>query len=147
MYSKKSLQENVAVTPENNEPHKRKLKRSSLGLNQSRKKNEKYVNALMKENPEKYAQVYAHNSERNEGNEEKRRRRKRKKCAESTVWDNDKTTQVYLCCGKEVNSGEQYCQICSTKRVHVVKSSTQADFVDIDGYLDECLQKQLLEFT
>ena len=69
----------------------------------------------MKENPEKYAQVYAHNSERNEGNEEKRRRRKRKKCAECTVWDNDKTTQLYLCCGKEVNSGEQYCQICSTK--------------------------------
>ena len=144
---KKLLQEHVAVTPENNEPCKRKQKRSSLGLNQSRKKNEKYVNTLMKENPEKYAQVYGHNSERNEGNEEKRRRRKRKKCAESTSRDNDKSTQVYLCCGKEVNSGEQYCQICSTKRVHVVESSTQADFVDIDGYVDEHLQKQLLEFT
>ena len=32
---KKSLEENVAVTPENNVPHKRKRKRSSLGLNQS----------------------------------------------------------------------------------------------------------------
>ena len=100
----------------------------------------------MKENPDKYAQVYGHNAERNEGNEEKRRRRKRKVCAEFSVQDNDKTTQVYLCCGKEVNISEQYCQICSTKRVNVVESSTQADFVDIDGYVDDHLQKQLLEF-
>ena len=93
----------------------------------------------MKENLDKYAQVYAHNAETNEGNEEKRRRRKRKVCAECTVQDNDKTTQVYLCCGKEVNIGEQYCQICSKKRVNV-------DFVDFNGYVDDHLQKQLLEF-
>ena len=54
---------------------------------------------------------------------------------------------MYLCCGKEVNIGEQYCQICSNKRVNVVESSTQADFVDIDGYVDDHLQKQLLELT
>ena len=96
---KKSLQENVPVTPKNYQPHKRKRKRSSLGLNQSRKKNDKYVNALMKDNPEKYAQVYADKSKTSEGNEAKRSRRKRKVCAEMSVWDNDKSTQVYLCCG------------------------------------------------
>ena len=143
---KKSLRENVAITPENNEPCKRKRKRSSLGLNQSRKKNDKYVNTLMKDNPEKYAQVYTHKSKTNEGKEAKRSRRKRNVCAESSVRNNDKSTQVYLCCGKEVNCGEQYCKICSSKRANVVKMSTQADFVDIDGYVDECLQKQLLEF-
>ena len=56
---KNSLNENDMVTPENKEPHKRKRK-SSLGLNQSRKKNDKYVNALMKENPQKYTEVYAY---------------------------------------------------------------------------------------
>ena len=35
---KKSLEENVSVTPENNVPCKRKRKRSSLGLNQSQEK-------------------------------------------------------------------------------------------------------------
>ena len=28
-----------------------------------------------------------------------------------------------------------------------MESGTQADFVDIDGYVDERLQKQMLEFT
>ena len=64
---------------------------------------------------------------------------------QTSVRDNDKSTQVNLCCGKEVNCSEQYCKICSTKRVNVVEMSTQADFADIDGYVDECLQKQLLE--
>ena len=34
----------------------------------------------MKENPEKYAQVYAHNAETTEGNEEKKRRMKKGMC-------------------------------------------------------------------
>ena len=63
------------------------------------------------------------------------------------MWDNEKSSQVHLCCGKEVDNVEQKCQICSTKRVNVVENSTQAYFVDIDGYVDEHLQKQLLECT
>ena len=147
---KKSLQENVAVTPENNQPQKRKRKKSSLRLYQSRKKNEKYVNALMKENPQKYTQVYADKSstsEVNERNEGNIRRRKWKLSCKKTLQDNDKSTQVFLCCGQEVKLGDQQCQCCSRKRVNVVESGTQADFVDVDGYVDERLQKQTLEFT
>ena len=102
----------------------------------------------MKENPQKYAEVYADKSctaEEKEGNI--RRRRKRNVCTDATLWDNEKSTQVHLCCGKEVDNVEQKCQVCSTKRVNVVENSTQAYFIDIDGYVDEHLQKQLLECT
>ena len=92
--------------------------------------------------------MYAYKSgtiEEKEGN--KRRRRKRNVCTDATLWDNEKSSQVHLCCGKEVNNVEQKCQICSTKRVNMVENSTQAYFVDIDGYVDEHLQKRLLECT
>ena len=104
----------------------------------------------MKENPQKYIQVYADKSstsEVNEGNEGNIRRRKWKLSCQKTLQDNDKSTQVFLCCGQEVESGDQKCQCYSRKRVNVVESGTQADFVDIDGYVDERLQKQVLEFT
>ena len=79
-------------------------KRSTLSLNQSRKKNEKYVNALMKENPEKYVQVHVQTGETNVENKQKRRKRNER--IASTLRDNDKSTQVFLCCANHV------CPIC-----------------------------------
>ena len=125
------------------QPQKHKRKSSALSLNQSRKKNEKYVNALVKENPEKYAQVYAQAVDRNVEN--KKKGRKRQESIASTLRDNDKSTQVFLCCEQEVTGTSHICPICNCKKVSVVEISTQAYFVDIDGYVDEHLQKGLLE--
>ena len=58
----------------------KKKKEKFIGTKSKPRKNEKYVNTLMKENPEKYAQVYAHNAETTEGNEEKKRRMKKGMC-------------------------------------------------------------------
>ena len=148
MFSTSPYRKMLQFTPENKQPCKRERKKSSLGLNQSRKKNEKYVNTLMKENPQKYTQVYADKSLPSEVSElnEGEIRRKRKLCCEARVQDNEKSTQVFLCCGQEIKLADQQCQLCSRKRVNVVETGMQAHFVDIDGYVDERLQ-QLLQFT
>ena len=133
------MKENESSTAEKMEPWKCEGKTSTLSLNQSRKKNEKYVNALMKENAEKYAQVHAQTTETNVENKQKRRKRNER--IASIIKDNDKGTQVFLCCGQEVNAPNHVCPICKSKKVSVVERSTQAYFVDIHGYVDEHLQK------
>ena len=120
-----------------------KRKRSSLSLNQSHKKNEKYVNALMKENPEKYALMYGSQSSTNVVCQW--RKTKKYKCDVNKCSKNEKNTQVFLCCGEEIESTNRQCPSCRTRTVHVVDMSTQAYFVGIDEYVDQHLQNQLPE--
>ena len=68
----------------------------------------------MKENPEKYAQVYAQTAETNVENKQKRRKRNER--IASTARDNDKSTQVFLCCGQEVNATNHVHPICKSKK-------------------------------
>ena len=122
---------------------KQKRKRSSLSLNQSHKKNEKYVNALMKENPEKYALVYGSQSSTNVVHQ--RRKTKKNNCDVNKCTKNEKSTQVFLCCGDRIESTNRQCPSCRMRTDHVADMSTQAYFVGIDEYVDQRLQNQLLE--
>ena len=68
----------------------------------------------MKENTEKYVQVFTQSVETNIGNKQKRRKRNDR--IASTMRDNDKSTQVFLCCGQEVTSNSRCAQYVNKKK-------------------------------
>ena len=96
---------------------KKKYKKRTLALNQRRKKNRKYVNALKNCNQQRYANVFA------ESDEGRKRFEKAKK--------NKKNSFSF-----QMNKDEKVTQ---------VTEAVQCNFVNIDEYVNDRLQQQLLE--
>ena len=149
------LKESVNISNEDNEIQELQMKeinkevvqkkkykmKSTLALNQSRKKNRKYVNVLKNCNPQRYANVFA---ESDEGRKrfEKAKKNKENSCSFQMNKD-EKVTQV---AEADWPSREiARCKKCDNNMYNCRNSEVQCNFVNIDEYVNDRLQQQLLE--
>ena len=110
-------------------------------MNQNRKKNRKYVNALKNCNPQRYANVFAETDEGKKSSE-KAKKNKENSCS----FKINKDEKVTLVTEADWPPREiARCRKCDSNMYNCRNSEVQCNFVNIDEYVNERLQQQLLE--